>query len=348
MKQVIKKLSFIILAAILIAPATLLAQKEDKDKEVKEKKEAEQIIITRKGNNDEKVIIEVNGDKIIVNGKELKDDKDEDGDITVRRHKIKDVWAFGGDGLTGNWNYDYNDQLKGYNDQLKMFNIDENRAMLGVSTDQADSGAEIESVTKESGAEKAGLKEGDIITKVGDKKIETPDDLTEAIQDHKPGDKVSITYLRDKKEQKVNAELGKWKGSRAFSFTPGSGQNLNMDFEHIMPKIQSIPRIRTPYGQNWSWSDGGPKLGISVQDTEDGKGVNVIEVDEDGNAAKAGIKEDDVITEVDGKAVNSADEIAKAMKENKDKVSVKVKLLRKGKTENVEVKIPRKLKTADL
>lgn len=344
MKQVIKKFSFILLAAVLIAPASLLAQKENKEKDVKEKKEAEQIIITRKGNKDEKIVVEINGDKVIVNGKELKDDKD--GDITVRRHKIKDVWAFGGDGLGGTWNDDYNDQLKGYNDQLRMFSMDENRAMLGVSTDQADNGAEVQSVTDESAAEKAGLKKGDIITKIDDKKIETPDDLTEAIQDHKPGDKVSITYLRDKKEQKATAELGKWKGGRTFSL--GNNQNFNMDMEHIMPKIQAIPRITAPYGQNWSWSGGGPKLGISVQDTEDGKGVNVIEVDEDGNAAKAGIKEDDIITEVDGKTINSADEIAKLMKESKDKASVKVKLLRKGKTENVEVKIPRKLKTADL
>jgi serine protease Do len=40
--------------------------------------------------------------------------------------------------------------------------------------------------------------------------------------------------------------------------------------------------------------------------------------------------------------------MAKVMRDNKDKTSVKVKLLRKGKTENVEVKIPKKLKTADL
>jgi serine protease Do len=100
---------------------------------------------------------------------------------------------------------------------------------------------------------------------------------------------------------------------------------------------------------NWNWSGGsGPKLGVSVQDTEDGKGVNVIEVDEDGNAAKAGIKEDDIITEVDGKAVNSTDEIAKLIKESKEKTSVKIKLLRAGKAETVEVKIPRKLKTTDL
>ena len=74
----------------------------------------------------------------------------------------------------------------------------------------------------------------------------------------------------------------------------------------------------------------------------------MIDVDEDGNAAKAGIKEDDIITEVDGKAVNSADEIAKVIKESKDKASVKVKLLRNGKPETLEVKIPKKLKTADL
>ena len=194
MKLLIKKISFTVLAAILLAPASVMAQKEDKEKEAKEKKEAEQIIITRKGNKNEKIVVEVIGDKVIVNGKELKDDKD--GDVMVRRHKIKDVWALGGDGLTGAWNDDYNDHLK-------MYNEDENRAMLGVTTEEADNGAEIQSITKESAAEKAGLKKGDVITKIDDKKIETPDDLSETIQDHKPGDKVTIAYLRDKKEYKV-------------------------------------------------------------------------------------------------------------------------------------------------
>ena len=342
MKQFIKKISFTLLAAIILAPASLMAQKEDKEKDAKEKKEAEQIIITRKGNKDEKIIVEVNGDKVIVNGKEIKDDKD--GDVTVRRHKIKDVWAFGEDDNYMEQMKNHNNQMKVLNEQMQLLNMDENRAMLGVTTDNADNGAEIQTVSKESAAEKAGLKKGDIITKIDDKKIETPDDLTEAIQDHKPGDKVSITYFRDKKEQKVSAELGKWKGARAYNFR-NDGQNFNMDFE--MPPIPAVPHV-APFGQTWNWSGGGPKLGISVQDTEDGKGVNVIEVDEDGNAAKAGIKEEDIITEVEGKAVNSADEIAKLMKENKGKVSVKVRLLRKGKSETVEVKIPRKLKTAEL
>ena len=338
MKQVLRKFPIFLVVAALMLPAGLWAQ-DKQDKDVKEKKEAEQIIITRKGDKDDKMVIEVIGDKVIVNGKEIKDNE-KDGDVSVRRHKIKDVWAFGGDGLTGTWNTHGNDALR-------MFSMGENRAMLGVTTNQADKGAEIEAVTEGSAAEKAGLKKGDVIKSVNDKKIETPDDLSEEIKEHKPGDKVSITFLRDKKEQKVTAELGKWKGVSAFSYTPNQNFDMNLDFERLVPNIQTYPRI-APGRQSWGWSGGGPKLGVSVQDTEDGNGVSVIEVDEDGNAAKAGIKEDDIITEVNGKAVKSADEVAKLIRENKETGSVKVKLLRKGKTETVDIKIPKKLKTADL
>ena len=337
MKQVLRKFPIFLVVAALMLPAGLWAQ-DKQDKDVKEKKEAEQIIITRKGDKDDKMVIEVIGDKVIVNGKEIKDNE-KDGDVSVRRHKIKDVWAFGGDGLTGTWNTHGNDALR-------MFSMGENRAMLGVTTNQADKGAEIEAVTEGSAAEKAGLKKGDVIKSVNDKKIETPDDLSEEIKEHKPGDKVSITFLRDKKEQKATAELGKWKGVSAFSYTPNQNFDMNLDFERLVPNIQTYPRIAP--GQSWGWSGGGPKLGVSVQDTEDGNGVSVIEVDEDGNAAKAGIKEDDIITEVNGKAVKSADEVAKLIRENKETGSVKVKLLRKGKTETVDIKIPKKLKTADL
>jgi len=313
-----------------------MAQKEDKDKDEKDKKEGEQIIITRKGNKGDKVVVELNGDKVIVNGKELKDN-DEDGDVTVHRRKIKDVWAFGGDEFPGNWN----NEPGGF----RMYNVNENKAMLGVTTDEVENGVKIQSVSKQSAAEKSGLKEGDIITKVDDKKIETPDDLSDVVQDHKPGDKVTVTFIRDKKEQKVTAELGKWKGVSSYSYNDG-GNNFHIEgLEGLKDQLRTMPRN---YNYNFNWSGNGPKLGISVQDTEEGKGVNVLNVDEDGNGAKAGIKEDDLITEVDGKAVNSADQIAKVVRESKDKTSVKVKLLRKGKPLTLDVKMPKKLKTTDL
>lgn len=335
-------------ALILLAPVLLFAQKDEKDKEAKEKKEVQQIIITRKGDKNEKIVIEVAGDKVNINGKPLEEYKDKNGDIKVNLHNLKDL-----ESLTylrsprGSWSY-------GNGDAFALINGDENRAMLGVTTEKAEGGVEIQDITKESAAEKAGLKENDIITKIDDTKIEDPDDLSAAIKKHKPGDKVTVTYLRNKKEQKTTAELTKWKGVNAFGMTaPGGNFKMEMpemDFERIMPKIQTVPRVMTPNGQNWnwSWSGGGPKLGLSVQDTDDGKGVKVIEVDDESNAEKAGIKEEDVITEVDGKAVNGADEMAKIIRESKDKISIMIKLQRSGKTQNIEVKMPRKLKTADL
>ena len=333
MKQAIQKLSMLAFAAALLAPITLLAQ-EDKEKEVKEKKEVEQYIITRKGDKNEKMVIEINGDKITVNGKAV--DESKDGDVTVRRMKFKELSA-----LTRlpreNWTVN--------NGQgMTFFNENANRAMLGVTTEKTDKGVEVKSITKESAAEKAGLKAGDVITKIDDKNIDSPDELSKAIRAHKPGDKVSVSYMRDQKEQKITTELGKYKGVNSFSMEADHDFKFDLGDMHINPVM---PKLQTPGGQ-WNWAGGQPKLGLSIQDTDDGKGVKVIEVDEESNAAKAGLKQNDVIMEVDGKAVNGADVMAKMIKESKDKPSVMMKLQRDGKTQNVEVKIPRKIKTADL
>lgn len=341
MKQNWIKATVLSLGLALLAPAALMAQKEEKekDKEVKDKN-VQQIIITRKNENQEKVVVEINGDKVTVNGKPLDEYKNQDGDINVRVNKLREMGALTRIPGAGAWSYNGNGDT---NFNYKVFGGDENHAMLGVTTERVEGGVQIQEVTKESGAEKAGLKENDVITKIDDTKIEDPDDLSASINKHKPGEKVTVTYLRDKKEQKTTAELSKWKGVGAW--TVGPNGNFNMDMKDFMPKIQTMPRMN---GQNFSWNGGGPKMGLSVQDTDDGKGVKVIEVDDESNAAKAGIKEDDVLTEVDGKAVNSADEVAKIIRESKEKVSVMMKLQRAGRTQNVEVKIPRKLKTADL
>lgn len=330
MQQIIKKIALLSLASALVAPFSLTAQEKEKEKE-KEKKDAEQIIIMRKGDKTDKVVVELQGEKVLVNGKEIKDGDD---NITVHRTKIKDIWAYGGN---SSWN----------GEAFRAMAAETNRPMLGVTTDKVEGGVEIQEITKESGAEKAGLKKGDVIKKINDTKIETPDGLSAAIKKFKPGEKVNVTYARDKKDHTVSAELSKWKGVNVYTTAPGQ---FNFDMGDLnLGGLQALPRARSyNYNQNWSWSGGGPKLGISVQDTEDGKGVKVLEADDDGNAYKAGIRENDVLTEVDGKAVNSADEVAKIIRESKDKTSVKMKLLRNGKTETLDVKIPRRLKTADL
>lgn len=325
MKRALKN-SFFAGVALLAACSSFAQEKKEI---VKEKKDVQQIIITRTGDPEEKTVIEIKGDKVMVDGKDVKEIKD--GDVKVKVNKIKDVTAYKGEYAPGNFDFNFNFD---HNNALSLFNEDENRAMLGIMTDSDEKGAKITTVNKESGAEKAGLKKDDIITKIDDTKVEDAEDVSQAIRKRKPGDKVNITFIRGGKEQKVTAELGKWKGIRMGANAFSIPRPERFDLAPGAPFIMGM--------------GGAPKLGLSVQDTEDGKGVKVLDVDEDSNAAKGGVKENDIITHINNEEVNSADEIAREVRASREKASIQLKVLRNGKAQNIDVKIPRKLKTADL
>ncbi len=69
-------------------------------------------------------------------------------------------------------------------------------------------GAYVTRVTSSSGASKAGIAEGDIITKVGDSKVTSASDLIIAVRSRNPGDTVSVTFNRSGSEQTVDVVLG--------------------------------------------------------------------------------------------------------------------------------------------
>ena len=208
MKQVLLRKMAIAAIALLTLPAALFAQ-DDKQKEKSEgKKEYQQIVITRSGDKNEKTVIEIDGDKVKVNGKDVADLKDIQ--VHVNNWTMPNIMTMRSPGQ-GNFSFNFNDSNGGF------YKVDSNRAMLGINTNSDDKGAEVESIVSGTAADKAGLKKGDIITKIDSRKIDAADDVTDAIRAHKPGDKVSITYLRDNKENKTTAELGRWKG---MTFTP--------------------------------------------------------------------------------------------------------------------------------
>ncbi|MEU1134104.1 trypsin-like peptidase domain-containing protein [Streptomyces sp. NPDC005900] len=69
-----------------------------------------------------------------------------------------------------------------------------------------------EPITPNGPADKAGLKPGDVITKLDDTVIDSGPTLIGQIWTHKPGDKVELTYERDGKEHTVDVTLGQRKG----------------------------------------------------------------------------------------------------------------------------------------
>jgi len=80
------------------------------------------------------------------------------------------------------------------------------------------SGVLILSVSKDTPAEKAGLKSGDVIMRVDDEKITDADDLIQALRDYEEGDKVSVEYVRQGKTATVEATLEGSESSHGFQF----------------------------------------------------------------------------------------------------------------------------------
>jgi len=80
---------------------------------------------------------------------------------------------------------------------------------LGVSVGEAqDGGAQIQSVEAGSPAANAGIKEGDVVTKVGDRTITTSEDLVGAIQSSSPGAKMNLTVMRNGSQSTITVTVG--------------------------------------------------------------------------------------------------------------------------------------------
>ncbi len=329
MNTFVKPVAFA-LALLVLGGSKLFAQ--NKPKTAPKEQKTENIIIRKTGEASEKVTIVVDGDKVTINGKPADQYKGKNIDIMREDFDIA-MPPMAPMPEEGGW--------KMMNDDF-MREIHSNKAFLGVMTKEDANGAKITEVTNESAAEKAGLKEGDIITKINEDKITNADDLYKAVGKYKPEDKITITYKREGKENTAIASLSENKQVRAFSWKNG---DKNFDFRMAPP----APRgFRGWNGEDNFLNNDKPRLGIQVQDTEDGKGVKVLDADKGEPAGKAGIDEDDIITQVNGKAIVSVDDFKEKMKEVKKGETVKLTFLHNGKEQTVEVKFPKDLKTSEL
>ena len=86
-------------------------------------------------------------------------------------------------------------------------------ARLGVSVSDVSGntlteGAQLQTIEDGGSGAKAGLKKGDVITKVDDQVIDGSESLVATIRGHRPGESVQLTYLRDGKTRTTTASLG--------------------------------------------------------------------------------------------------------------------------------------------
>ena len=339
-------------------------------------KETQEITIRKNGKKDTKVTIEITDNSILVNGKPLAEFK-EDG-ITINNRKMiiregdKMMMDYGPESMSSlrdlqeltNMNFgnmDMGNMMGGNSGSRKL--------MLGVITETKEKeGVVINEVVEASAAKASGLQEGDIIYKVDDVKIETPVNLATYIKSKKGGDKVKIYFTRDGKKKDTTATLesanierhidvfGDDGDEKCNTCPPQNGKVGNVKVFKYKSNGINDDADEESFSQNGNtfkiqkrfMISNGPKLGLKIQDTETENGVKVMNVETASTSETAGLKKDDIIVAIGDKTVNNTDEAREALNENKSKSSYTIKVKRNGADVNLTVKIPKKLKTANL
>ncbi len=102
-------------------------------------------------------------------------------------------------------------------------------------------GAVVVEVMPNTPAEQAGLREGDVITKVNDEPISSPEDLREAIQDAGPGHEVTMDVVRGKRHREVTARLeeGSAEFGQRYGFSEG---DQSREIHRLQQRIDQLER----------------------------------------------------------------------------------------------------------
>ena len=181
------------------------------------------------------------------------------------------------------------------------------RAMLGIEGDNVISmrqdernknvdfgdaidGVYVSGLVDGGGALAAGIKSGDIITEVNGKKVKTMNELQETIVQFRPGDKVTVTLLRNNKERKIEVELKNSRGNTDIV--------KEADMEVLGAVFQEVPE-ETRRMLN---------IGYGMQ-------VNTVK---NGFLKTGGVQKGFIILKINSKQIRSIDDIEQAYKEAAD------------------------------
>ena len=146
-------------------------------------------------------------------------------------------------------------------------------------------GVYVNGLSEGGAADKAGIKEGDVIIKVNGIDVKTSPELQEQVGRYRPGDDVSVTVLRKSKEKVFNVTLRNADKTTSLVKNNNSEEfkSLGAEFEELSPS--DLNKLNIPQG-------------IKIDKIVDG-----------GKLSKIGIKPGFIITHVDRKPVKSIDDI---------------------------------------
>lgn len=153
-------------------------------------------------------------------------------------------------------------------------------------------GVLIGSINPSGAAKEAGLIAGDVVTRIGTVEVNSAAELQEQVSKYRPGDKISITYVRDGKEKIATVTLKNQAGNTAL-IKKSSESLINL----LGAEFESAPKAELN------------RLGLN-------SGVKVRKLDS-GKLRGTGIREGFIITSIDNKNISSTNDLTNALSNKK-------------------------------
>ncbi len=218
-------------------------------------------------------------------------------------------------------------------------------SFLGVGVEEVDSarakelklkdehGVEIRRVDPDSAAEKAGLKEHDVVLEYNGQRVEGVEQFTRMVRETPVGRAVKLLISRDGNNQTLTATLGRRKEAtaRAWSFAvpnPPAPPMIDVPRPMIMTRTTRIG-VETEAVSGQLAEFFGVKEGVLVRS-----------VDRDSIAEKAGVKTGDVITKIDGNRVRQARDLSEELRSAGDRKTIPLTVVRNKKEMTLNLELP--------
>jgi S1-C subfamily serine protease len=161
-------------------------------------------------------------------------------------------------------------------------------------------GVYVQAVNKNSAAEGAKLKQGDVILKINNREVNSVAELQEVVARYRPGNKITLTFLRGGKEMTSSVML-KSKAGEVAIITPD------------VPKVEYFDEL------------GAELTTLSTKEKEQlelKQGLRVTDLKKRGKLAEAGVKEGMILTHIDKKPLNSIADVTTIIKKLKGGVLI--------------------------
>lgn len=187
------------------------------------------------------------------------------------------------------------------------------RAFLGVYYDvnKEDKGVSITRVIEGTSAEKMGLESGDIIERFNGEDVNFQS-LGKLIREMEPGEKVKLSVVRDGKKKTLKGKIGERENHFEFSRT-FSSPNFSPKSFRIKTETKTTSR---------------PMLGVTLKETEGV--VEILSIIDDSPAQQMGLKEGDILTEVNGITVENINSVTDGVKKSDVGETIEVSYTRDG------------------